>query len=253
VPPAEIQIARAIASIGAGTDAPIISNIFGVTFDRYKQLAFAGEQRPQRVVWHNGGLLTVLPALLQRRLIDAENKNDLPRSPLPPLSATRKCPSEILAAFINKSLDLDYEMIGRWIPALSLVNWSRRSKPITDVDKSQSENLTMDGAYLLQALFRPLFCSFNPPLRGEDLFPSHLLPRAVTARRLLNLIRQGSWDEAIQLAQNRYLASGHKMVTTPVIGNVDGELIASGLLVPLSLYEIDRGLSRWLKTKKHSN
>lgn len=248
VPPAEIQIARAIASIGAGTDAPIISNIFGVTFDRYKQLVFAGDQRPQRVVWHDGGLLRVLPALLQRRLIDAESKDELPR---PPLVATRKCPPEILAAFINKSLD--YEMIGRWIPALSLVNWSRRSNHTTDADTSQSESLTMDGAYLLQALFRPLFCSFNPRLFGEKFFPPHLSPRAVTARRLLNLIRQSSWDEAIQLAQSRYLASGHSVVTTPTIGNVNSELIASALLVTLSVNEIARGLSRWLKPKKYSN
>ena len=101
--PAEIQIARAIASIGAGTDAPIISNIFGVTMDKYKELNFAGEQRPQRVVWHNGGLLTVLPALLQRRLIDAESKDELPR---PPLIATRKCPPEILQPSLTNRLTL---------------------------------------------------------------------------------------------------------------------------------------------------
>jgi CRISPR-associated protein Csx17 len=248
VPPAELQLARAIASIGAGTDAPIISNIFGVTLDKYKKLVFDGEHRPQRVVWHNGGLLTVLPALLQRRLIDAENKDELPR---PLLVATRKCPPEILTAFINKSLD--YEMIGRWMPALSLVNWSMRSVPTTDPDESQSTSLVMDGAYLLQALFRPLFCPFNPRLFGEEFFSPHLGPRTVTARRLLNLIRQGSWDEAIQSARSRYLASGRNIVAAPAIGSVDGELIASALLVPLSVNEIARGLSRWLKPKKPSN
>jgi len=247
VPPAEIQIARAIASIGAGTDTPIISNIFGVTLDKYKKLVFGGENRPQRVVWHNGRLLTVLPALLQRRLIDAESEDELPR---PPLVANRKCPPEILAAFINKSLD--YEMIGRWIPALSLVNWSARSNSTADADESQSESLVSDGAYLLQALFRPLFCPFNPRLFGEEFFSPTLEPRAVTARRLLNLIRQGSWDEVIQLARSRYLASGHNIIATPPIEGADGELIASALLVPLSAHEIASGLSRWLKPKKHS-
>lgn len=250
VPPPEIQIARAIASVGAGTNAPIIRNIFGVTFDKSKRLVFAGEQKPQRVVWHNGGLLTTLPALLQRRLIDAESKDELPR---PPLLATRKCPPEILAAFINKSPDLDDEVIGRWIPALSLVNWSRPSSPTKEADRSLSEDSAMDGAYLLQGLFRPLFCPFNPRLFGEKFFSPHLSPRAVTARRLLNLIRQSSWDEAIQLAQDRYLASGHDILTTPAIGNVNGEVIASALLVPLSVNEIARGLSRWLKPKKYSN
>lgn len=252
--PPEIQIAQAIASIGAVTDAPsarksealpIISNIFGVKLDRYMKPVFDGEQRPQRVVWHNGELLTVLPALLQRRLIDAESEDG------PPTIATRKCPPKILAAFINKSLN--YEVIGRWIPALSLVNWSRRAVPATEVDKSEGESLTMDGAYLLQALFRPLFCPFNPNLFGEKFFPPHLSPRAVTARRLLNHIRQSSWDEAIQLAQNRYLASRHNIVATPAIENIHGELIASALLVPLSVNEIAKGLSRWLKLKKHSN
>ncbi|HEU0144155.1 MAG TPA: hypothetical protein VFQ47_05165, partial [Nitrososphaera sp.] len=81
----------------------------------------------------------------------------------------------------------------------------------------------------------------------------HLGPRTVTARRLLNLIRQGSWDEAIQSARSRYLASGRNIVAAPAIGSVDGELIASALLVPLSVNEIARGLSRWLKPKKPSN
>jgi CRISPR-associated protein Csx17 len=248
-PPDEIQVARAVSSIGAGTNAPLLGNIFGVEQDKYKKIAFVGEQRPQKVVWNNGDLTDGFLALLQRRLIDAEKdaESDVPKLPF---NFGQTCSPEVLTAFLNKSLD--YEMIGQWIPAFSLVKWTRQSFDSEETPDTENQNFVTDGAYLLQALFRPIFCPFDLELDGKELFPGHLKPRVIVARRLLNLIRQNAWDEAMQLVKSRYLAAGRAVISHPAIEYADGETIASALLVPLSPKEIIKGLRRWLKPEKNS-
>lgn len=247
--PDEILLARAVASIGVGTNAPMVGNIFGVAEDKYKKISFVGEQRPQKVVWNNGDLTDVFLALLQRRLVDAEKEsgNDSPKLPF---DFKRTCSPEVLTAFLNESLD--YEMIQKWIPAFSLIKWKYQSVNLKETSETKYEDSATDGAYLLQALFRPLFYPFNLEISGKELFPNHLKPRTIIARRLFNLIRQNSWEEAIQLAKNRYLAAGHGIVNHPTIDYANGDLVASALLVPLSVEEIRKGLRRWLKPKKNS-
>lgn len=245
----EVLVAQAVASIGAGTEEPILKNIFGVE-EKYKKIIFVGEQRPQKVVWHTGDLTAVFLTLIHRRLIDAE-KDAGDNAPRLPFNFQRTCSPEVLTAFLSKSLD--YEMIGRWIPAFSLVKWTHQSHVKEDAHENENQNFITDGAYLLQALFRPFFCSFNLKFDDVELFPGHLKPRTIIARRLFNLIRQNAWDEAIQLAKSRYLAGGHEIIFSPTIENADGETIASALLVPISPKEIIKGLSRWLKPNKNSN
>jgi len=247
--PHEILVARAVASIGAETKAPILKNIFGVE-EKYKKISFVGEQRPQKVVWHSGDLTNVFLALIQRRLVDAEIEAG-EKQPKLPFNFGQSCTPEVLTTFLNKSLD--YEMIGRWIPAFSLVEWTRRLTDYEDKSEIENESFITDGAYQLQALFRPFFCPFNLKFDDVELFPGHLKPRTIIARRLLNLIRQNAWDEAIQLAKSRYLAGGQEIIHPPTIENVDGETIASALLVPLSYKDTREGLMRWLKFKKRRN
>ena len=241
--PPEILAARAMASIGAGTDMPIIVNIYGVEPDKRGNSVFSGEQRPQRVVWHNGQPLRVLADVLERRLVDTDAASPLP------FAAARVCAAETFAAFVSRALD--YDLIPRWVPPLSLIKWERwqaNGQPTKDQAAQSSPN----GTSLLHSLFRPLFYPSQLRIRNEKLFPDHLAPRAVTARRLLNLIRQESWDEAIQLARGRYLAAGRATVSPPSDIRVDGELLAAALLVPLPENVIAAGLRRWLQPNKQN-
>lgn len=241
-PPPEIHLARAIASIGAGTDTPILVNINGIEIDKTGNIRFCGEGKPHRAVWHNGNLIHVLADVIERRLVDTDAKSSLP------LTAANTCSRELLSGFLSHSLDLD--LIQRWIPALTLIKWGNnndngQSDESTDIKKSP------DGAYMLQSLFRPVF---HPrPLRVNEvnLFPEHLMPRPILTRRLLGLIRQGNMDEAIQLARSRYLAAGYDIITPPPGLVLDGEIMAAAMLIPLDSAEVATSFMRWIKPKKN--
>jgi len=240
-PPLEIQVARAITSIGAGTEMPVLVNVFGVELDKRGAPTFSGERRPQRAIWHSGNVARLLADVLERRLVDTDASSSLP------LSACRWCSSTLVSAFLSAALD--DEEIGRWIPPLSLINWSKSQPSLTkENDKPQFDH---DGAYLMQALFRPLFYPHQLQVDGNDLFPNHLRPKAAIARRLLNLIRQGEWGEAVQLAQDRYLAAGRSIVVPPNVIGADNERLAASLLIPMRRVDIARGLSRWLQPTKN--
>jgi CRISPR-associated protein Csx17 len=242
VPSSEIQVACAIASIGAGTDVPVLCNIYGVELNK-RTSAYSGEQRPQRVVWHNGDVVRLLVDILERRLVDTDATAALP------LTARSFCRADQVSAFLDGALDLDE--IKRWIPPLALIDWSKWQPALYPVQHSQPYT-RYDGSYLLHSLFRPLFYPGALQIDGNELFLAHLRPRPVIARRLLNLIRQGEGEEAVQLAQSRYLAAGHAIVSPPCHLSTDYERIAASLLIPMRRSAVTAGLSRWLQpsTKK---
>ena len=153
------------------------------------------------------------------------------------------------SAFTSRALDFD--LILRWIPPLSLIRWTQ-SRAAEEPANGQAAQLAPDGTLLLHGLFRPLFYPFQLRIGDDTLFPDHLLPRAVAARRLFNLIRQESWDEAIQLARGRYLAAGRPTVVPPRDIRADGELLAAALLVPIRGHEIVSGLRRWIQPAKQN-
>lgn len=236
-PRPEILLASTIASIGTGTDTPILVNIYGVEVDRRGGTRFSGEQKPHRAIWNNGNLLSVLTGLIERRLVDADAQSPLP------LLATCTCPREILKAFLSRSLDLD--LVKCWIPALSLIKWEQGYSG--RFNRNHDMITVSDGMYMLHALFRPIFHSHVLRVDGRDLFPDHLMPRSVLARRLLYLIRQGSINEAVQLVRNRYLAAEHDIIMPPPGLMIDGELMAAAMLVPVHSSDVSAGIKRWLK------
>jgi CRISPR-associated protein Csx17 len=196
-------VARAVASVGAGTQQPILVNIHGVEVDIGGGIRFPGDRRLQRAVWHAGAPLRMLAAMLERRLIDTKAVDSLP------LGGPSPCNADLVAAFLADALDV--EEIARWIPPLSLINWRRPHRRVVDT----SALFPDDGAFLLHALFRPLFHPSEIYIEGEVLFQEHLQPRAVTARRLLHLLRGEAWEEAARIAQDRYLAAGRATVALP--------------------------------------
>lgn len=240
-PLAEVLVARALASVGAGTEQPILVNIYGVEVDTRGAVRFPGDRRPQRAVWHTGSPLRVLAAVLERRLIDAKATDLLP------LGGPCPCNAALVAAFLADTLDV--EEIARWIPPLSLINWRRPHRRVVDT----SGLLPSDGAFLLHALFRPLFHPSKISIEGDVLFPKPLQPRAVTVRRMLSLIRGQAWEEAVRLARDRYLAAGRATVALPPDFRVDGESLAAALLIPMYDSEVGAGLRRWLLPTRRVN
>jgi CRISPR-associated protein Csx17 len=240
VVPLEIELARAVASLGAGGEMPLAVNSFGIELDKKRAPTFSGDKRPQRAIWHQGDLLRLLADVLERRLVDTDATNPLP------LAARVRCPLTAIEAFLSDNLDL--ELIGRWIPPLSLIKWTQ-PQLATSATQVQSTNSTM----LLHSLFRPLFYPHKLEVERKEFFPDRLKPSAALARRLLNLIRQGELGEAVQLAQSRYLAAGRAIVLPPVDLSADYERIAAALLIPMYNSDVVSGLRRWLQPSKNQS
>lgn len=239
-PTPEIRVARAIASTGAGTEMPILANVFGVEFDKQKRPILPKDHRPQRAIWHRGDVVRLFADVLERRLIDTDAESGVP------LTARCSCSPDTVISFLSGALD--FNEIGIWIRPLSLIDWSRWILP--KVPEDASPHFARDGTYLLQALFRPLFSPYRLEIDGDELFPEHLRPRSTTARRLLNLIRQGEWTEAIQLARNHYLAAGRSIVLPSGHIDADGNRLAASLLIPVRRFDVVAGLTRWLQPSK---
>jgi len=239
-PPVEIQIACAIAAIGGDSEMPMLINVFGVELSKNKKPQFSGDRRQQRAIWHNGEVVSLLADVLERRLVDTDDTLRIP------LETRRFCSAAMINAFLSEAVDV--EMIGRWIPPLSLIRWT---KQVSSEQMLINEfGYVPDETFLLQALFRPLFYPHQLQIGGKELFPNRLRPRAVMARRLLNLIRQGDLGEAVELARSRYLAAGRSIVLPPPNLSVDCERIAASLLIPMRPSDVETGLHRWLQPSK---
>jgi CRISPR-associated protein Csx17 len=253
-PPPEIAIARAIASIGwhFGHDAiPVQSNVFGVTLlARGKEWrAILPKIRPAQSVWGPGNALQMLLDVAQRRLTDAEG---LPRAPF---AGTQPCSAALVQQLLNDGGDLDVEEIAKWIPPLSLIDWSNPPRqPVGDDALDKLQRLD-DGTSMLHALVRPLFhvdrerkFEMEP---GTPLFRPDQLPKANLLRRLFHLLRFGQIDEAVQVLRDRYLAVGRAIVMPPDGLVTDGERIAAALLIPMSNQDVRSGLKRWLQPSRN--
>jgi len=231
IPTPEILVARAIASIGAGSETPLFLNIVGADQDRWGNRSFS-KSRPNRAVYHMGDPARVLAGILERRLTDAE-----PLEPLP-LGSAAACSVDVVEAFLCGTIDLG--SILRWLPAMVLIGW-RGFKGTPERFGAAS------GLYTLQALFRPLFHPGEIMLNGEPLFREP--PKATTARRLLHLIRSSDWVQAVDAARARYLAEGRRTIAPPVEIDADGERVAAALLIPMRSADVAGGIERWLESR----
>ena len=279
--PAEIEMARAIASIGWPMDAktgdlPLMANVFGVEITAKGQ--FPGVRFPKartaQAIWGTGAPLQMLLDVAHRRLIDA----DKPKSN--PFAAACSCSADAVHRVLRDDGSVDLEEVMRWVPALSLINWPRRqSRFRVNMQNGGAFDLTsmpdcpeMDGSALLYALARPLFHRCLVPEGAglhcwvrderskrnhvEELLPQYdkLIPQPGLLRQLFNLLRFDSLDEAIQLLRNRYLAAGRDIVLPPNGFVADGSRVAAALLIPISDEDVVSGLRRWLQpSKRRSN
>jgi CRISPR-associated protein Csx17 len=230
-PTPEILTARAIASIGAGSETPLFVNVVGADQDKWGNRSFS-KSRPNRAVYHAGDPARVLADIIERRLADAELLDPLP------LGGAAACTPRMIEAFLCETIDL--ESVVRWLPAMVLIDWR-------GFEDAPERFGAASSLYLLQALFRPLFHPGKIVLNGQPLFREP--PKATTARRLLHLIRSGDWAQAIDAARARYLAEGRRTVTPPREIEADGERMAAALLIPMRSADVACGFERWLEPR----
>jgi CRISPR-associated protein Csx17 len=230
------MLARAIASIGAGSGYPVMLNLFGIELDRRRKLSFTKGDRPPRVVWNDGEPLRVFGQLLSRRLLDSEAGEPLP------LGGTCLASIAAVARLLNGD-DLNLDQMAEWVLALSLIDW-KTTRP-----KVCHDDLPFAGDLLLLGLFRPIF--HEKPHRLFDWLPKQ--PKPALVRRILNLIQFGNLEEAIQAAKSYYQAAGRSVVNMSSGCTFDGDLpmrLTAALLVPQRNEDVRRGLSRWLVPEK---
>ena len=228
-PSPEILVARAVASVGAASKAPLFVNVFGVGQDKWGDWLFP-TSRPNRAVYHAGDPARALAAILERRLTDSELLDLLP------VGGTAPCTAGMIEAVLCGSIDL--ERVARWLPAMVLLDWS-------DFKNSPVRSEATGGIYLLHALFRPLFHPSVITVNGQPLLRAR--PKASMARRLLYLIRSGDWVQAIDAMRTRYLAEGHRTIAAPADIEADGERMAAALLIPMRSVDVVAGIERWME------
>jgi CRISPR-associated protein Csx17 len=230
-PTPEILIARAIASIGAGSKTPLFVNVVGADQDQRGNRSFS-KSGPNRAVYHAGDPARVLADIIERRLADAK-----PLDPLP-LHGAAACTPGMIEAFLCGTIDL--ESVVRWLPAMVLIDWC-------SFEGDPERFRAASSLYLLQALFRPLFHPGRIVLNGQPLFRKP--PKVATARRLLHLIRSGDWAQAIDAARARYLAEGWRTITPPTEIEADSERMVAALLIPMRSADVAGGFERWLEAR----
>ena len=229
-PSPEVLVARAIASVGAGSKAPLFVNVVGADQDQWGNRSLPAS-RPNRAVYYAGDPARALAGILERRLADAEPLDLLPLG-------GAACTAGMIEAVLYGSIDL--ERVVRWLPAMVLLDWRGF--------KNGPERLeAVSSIYFLHALFRPLFHPGKIMLNGQALFRKP--PKAATARRLLYLIRSGDWKQAIDAARARYLAEGRRTITPPADIEAEGERIAAALLIPMRSADVAAGFERWMEAR----
>jgi len=252
-PSPELVVARAIASIHgpvlsgrsvSGHLDPLLVNIFGVAMKGRKVLPFP-DARPTRAVWHEGSPTRSLIDLLRRRLLDASELDPAP------IGGARPCGISTAALYLAGGPWFDDELLARWLPALTLIDWS-------GYHSRSSERAVVPDVPVppLYSLFRPLFDPDNIRVSGKQIFSfsqsDSRMPHSASLRAIVNLLLQSQIDEAVAHARRRYLGAGWRIFDPPK-GEIaiDGERLVAALLIPVDADEVaSRFRTDWLLPSK---
>ncbi len=231
----EVEVACALASIGAATGYPLISNIHGIK--ARKSGYWFPKEYPASTVWHEGEVTTLLGDVLHRRLVDGSRANN--KYSVWPLTSSYTVSLDLLGRFLDGALD--DEEISRWTLALSLLDW-RRPAPRANADF----HIVRDGVMALDGLFRPLLTA-RIPWKG-DASPRMSEPDITTALRLVALLQQGDAEAAVDFACTRYRALGAVPIQPADIScdTEQARRVLAGLLIPVSRYATEAGRNSWL-------
>jgi CRISPR-associated protein Csx17 len=227
--PDEVRIASSIASLGSKSNSPLLVNIFGVEITA-NGTTYLPKDRPARAIWSQGPLVDQLIKILTRRLIDTNNEDPWP------LEGSYPATGDLVGEFLNEALD--DEMITRWLPALSLLDWR---KPLTQ-NKHNGEGVE-DGTQLLDGFFRPLLTSGLIWERTERAIE----PSSSFALHLVNLLQQDDLENAVELATSQIQALGRITSARPNPSNALGSRHAAALLIPMTHRDVYFNRDRWLQ------
>ncbi len=239
--PSEIEVARAIASVGTVTGRVVQQNVFGVEIGESLSNTWFPKVRPSQAVWNTGDPLQNLLSIIHRRLLPRRTTKD-DAEETTPFAGTFPCSASTTGEFIRDELDL--EMVVRWIPPLSLIHWAGSDGQNTF--PSEGSNLT--GDEILHGLLRPLFHSvpIGALLKRSDISDNdRQFPKSALLRKLFHLLRFQQIDEAVALARSFYLSHRLSIVAPPSM-EVDSDRIAAALLIPMRTSDVANGLKRWL-------
>jgi CRISPR-associated protein Csx17 len=233
-PPLEVRVAIALASLGAGTEYPAVCNAFGVTAASSRRFFFT-EARPARVVWHDGQPLVAILDLVQRRLIDSKVGD------LSLLDARVRLSASDVTAFLMGSDSVTIEGVQRWLPAMTLLDWSRKWHQWQPGRRPACE----EPLLLLWSFFKPFFTTDRIKLSGRNFFKEGEA-RASFASQLFSLLRHGSADEGITLALAGYRAQGLRPIRPAVPLRLDHGRLAAALALSISAPNLANLVKRWL-------
>jgi CRISPR-associated protein Csx17 len=226
--PPNVEIAISIASVKQGNYL-LRRNIFAES-----------DEVSASVVWHSGDPVRALADVLERRLLDADKLNVQSRK-RPPLFGLAPCSEPAVDRFCSGQIDA--EAIASLVPAFSLVHWTRKPEP-------EVKLLGASPAFLLQAFLRPLLTPYNLRLAyGSDT----LEPDVTRARAIVRLVRAQAWQQAFDIAERAYRTCGLFVVRPSTEIEVNGDLIAAALLIPLGRKQTRTGFRRFhTKTKANT-
>lgn len=247
----ELRLAVALASLGAWTDYPSQCNVYGVQARRGRT-SFVESGRPARVVWNQGSAESAFLDFVERRLLDSNvegaNNWHLRGVFAPQLSDI----SLFLVSTDQQDPVISADVMQRWFPALSLINWPT---PKETTDSSENDLTAAPPELLLWAFFKPFFSHEDIVLEtapnGTAIRRLRLgASNPLLARRIFHCLRREAWEEAIQVAANGYDQQRLRMIIPHNPVGISARRLAIALALPVSTQALLPLLEQWMEPLK---
>jgi CRISPR-associated protein Csx17 len=216
---------------------------------------------PGRWVWRTCPLVQNLCAVIGRRLLDWEDKNERGTPPMRPPIAARMSDVE---GWLDGGVD--ETLLARWLARLALFDWFFIPAGVRMLPPFVSERTVVRPELALYGLLHPLFdlrpVSNNGRKEGRDLLARKTEARTpAAARRMATFMRGGDIESAIKVARSRYamaqapLMRMHAPDSSTEIPNwavADPERLLAALLFPVSDRDRSTLIGRWLRLQRQA-
>jgi CRISPR-associated protein Csx17 len=259
-PDIEVRLALSVAS-AFPVEYPFALYRFGVEWRNQ-----TGERRPGRSspythpktpparwVWRTGPLVRNLSAIIQRRLLDWEDKEE---RGAPPGRIPIPARMSDVEAWLDG--DVDEALLARWLSRLALFDWFFIPASIRTLSPVDREGTVVRPALALYGLLHPLFDLRPVPDNGRKEGRDLLAPKTgartpAAARRMAALIRGGDIDRAVEVARSRYAMAQTPLMRMDAPWEIaDPERLLAALVFPVSDFDRSALVRRWLRPKRQT-